>query len=761
VLVLLTQHQQDNTREVKSATSALSKLGATVASGVLSAFGSIIHSGVNMGKAFIDGSDKLADFAGELPLVGVVLKPLARLFDDSFTAFQNVASSGAAFNNSLTDLRSAAAGARMPVNEFASMISANSDKLAAFGGTATGGAEKIVKLNKALGTNREQLLTMGLSYQNINEALIDYQYLQRAGNRGIQLNQEQLEAQATSAAAYTKNLVTLGKLTGQDVKSQQAKIAAAQMDVAMQAKLGKLGTEERKKMDLLMANTMATGGQAAVDALKREFLGMPPLTQEAALYTTQFGENMKTIQGGLRDVYDTNVDSVKMQSNGIDFMMNMIKGNAATFARLEPGMTAAAAGLDGPMATIAEQLRSAGIQFTDFIDKEGNVKEKELRAALENAKKEADASDTITIAMVKTKEALAGARSAFETSVISPLMNAVAPALLELTKYLNNFVNSPEFKKTMDSLKGYFGELKDKLIVFIDAFKADPKKAMSDMFSSAMSGLGSLLGDAIIGVFTSPKFIGAMIIGIGALWAAGAVAKALTSSIGSVASKLIGGSSIAAPATPSAKANENAGKGVGNAIGNIGGGIGKGLGGILSGLASGISAFANPMVVAGAAALGAAIVLIGGAIAGATWLVGKSLPTMAEGLKSFEALDGQKLIDTGKGMGAIALGMAAFGAGSAVAGLGSLVGGISEGLVSLFGGDNPLTKLEEFQKYDLDAARIENNANALVSYSKGIAALGGSSAISGIGSVVGAIGSGITALFGADDPLTGLLKFQA
>ena len=68
-------------------------------------------------------------------------------------AFQNVAGSGAAFNNSLTELRNAAAGARMPLDQFASMIGANSDKLAAFGGTATDGAKQIVALNKALGSN--------------------------------------------------------------------------------------------------------------------------------------------------------------------------------------------------------------------------------------------------------------------------------------------------------------------------------------------------------------------------------------------------------------------------------------------------------------------------------------------------------------------------------------------------------------------------------------------------------------------------------
>ena len=180
--------------------------------------------------------------------------------------------------------------------------------------------------------------------------------------------------------------------------------------------------------------------------------------------------------------------------------------------------------------------------------------------------------------------------------------------------------------------------------------------------------------------------------------------------------------------------------GIGKAIGGIGKGLGKGLGGILRGIAQGLIFWANPLVPLGAAALAAAIALIGAGIAGATWIVGKSLPTFAEGMKSFEDLDGEALIDAGKGMAAVAGGMAAFGVGTAVAGLGSLVGGITSGIVSLFGGDDPLTKMEKFQEYDFDEVRIKSNAEAMVAYGKGMAALGGAQAVAGLGAVVGAVG---------------------
>ena len=201
--------------------------------------------------------------------------------------------------------------------------------------------------------------------------------------------------------------------------------------------------------------------------------------------------------------------------------------------------------------------------------------------------------------------------------------------------------------------------------------------------------------------------------------------------------------------------------GLGKGIAGIGKGVGGLIAGLLQGIAKGLLAFANPMVAAGAVAFGVAIAAVGAGIAGAAWITGKAMPTFAEGMKSFEELDGDKLIQAGKGMAAVAGGMAAFGAGTAVAGLGSLVGGITSGIVSLFGGDDPLTKMKKFQEFDFDAKKIKENADAMVGYGKAMAVMGAAQGIGGIGAAVGAVGGAIAGFFGAENPLDKMLKFQA
>jgi len=198
---------------------------------------------------------------------------------------------------------------------------------------------------------------------------------------------------------------------------------------------------------------------------------------------------------------------------------------------------------------------------------------------------------------------------------------------------------------------------------------------------------------------------------------------------------------------------------VGKGLANIGKGLGRGIGGILRGIAGGLTAFANPAILLGSVNFGLSIAAIGAGIAGATWLIGKSLPAFAEGMKSFQELDGAKLVEVSKGLIAIGAGMAAFGAGAAVEGVGSLVSSIS----GFFGGKGKLTPLEQlkiFSDTKINAAQATANAKGLVSYSKAMAMAGSASASKDDG-FFSSIGKSLTGFVtsGDDSTLDKLKKF--
>lgn len=126
------------------------------------------------------------------------------------------------------------------------------------------------------------------------------------------------------------------------------------------------------------------------------------------------------------------------------------------------------------------------------------------------------------------------------------------------------------------------------------------------------------------------------------------------------------------------------------------GGISEGVGGVLGSLARGIGSFANPKILLGASILAGSITVIGAGIAGATWILGASLPKFAEGIKSFDGINGGNLVDVAKGVASLGGAIVAFGAGSAIGGIGGAIGAISNSFSKLLGNGTIVDQLKIF-----------------------------------------------------------------
>jgi hypothetical protein len=157
----------------------------------------------------------------------------------------------------------------------------------------------------------------------------------------------------------------------------------------------------------------------------------------------------------------------------------------------------------------------------------------------------------------------------------------------------------------------------------------------------------------------------------------------------------------------------------------------------------------------GAAALGAAIAEIGAGIAGATWMVGKTLPTFAEGLSAFNKVDGQNL----KGVG---IGMAGIGFGIIALGVGNVLEAITN-LGTLFGGKSSLEKaadqLVNFQAMTtgVNPDKIKQSGEAAIAFAKAMGAMALLKGISGLSAAARAVSN----FFEKNPPFDKLLLFEA
>jgi hypothetical protein len=488
--------QKKNTKTLNEATSALKQLSSAAGGALLSTFGALARSGTEMARAFINGETSMTAFASQLPLVGNQLSILTGLFDNSFAAFQSVATSGAAFNNSLTELRSSAANAYMSLDTFASFIGANSDRLAAFGGTATQGAKAISAMSKQLGQSGMQrdLLNMGFTFEEINESMLDYMYLTRAGNRVRMQNDAALAENTANAAEYAKHQQTLAKLAGAEAKSAQEAIATQMQDVAFQSRLAKMSSEEQAKVHSAMQLAMMTGGQDAVDALKSEFLGMPAVTEGARMYSATMQTQMGMLTSTLTDAQNENITQTQFNNQLLNTQVDLMEANAKSAAEYDTLIRAAGAGVEGSAATIAGFFNNASLKYTDYYDQATGqfsraiAAEDVARAAAEAANRDAT-TDTVATFMAT----VAKLKAAFETSIITPLMEAVTPALNALVEAIRGPIDEAGeplgesgFMSAITKVGDYINNtLAPGILEFINNLK-DPSKNPLDVISGVI-----------------------------------------------------------------------------------------------------------------------------------------------------------------------------------------------------------------------------------------------------------------------------------
>lgn len=550
-----------STKAFKSLSSGLVKITAMLS-------GAVFESLTGFTKELFGASKNLSNFVRHIPLIGGRLSQLTGLIDESYDTFQQLAKSGAAFDYNLIELRNTAASTRVSLSEFAGMVTENSEKLAMFGGTVDQGVKRIANLRDTMGSKlTERFEKLGLTTEEINEALIYQQYLNRAGARTETRNANE---QALAAASLTKNMLTLAKLTGEDIKTQQDKIAQAQMDVAFQRERAKLEPKEQEKLNAAMSEAQAAGGDAAVEVLKAKFLGMPPLTEAAQLYTATQTEGAELIKKNLDKALNSAVDYDQFMLNREDRMSEYGEAYARAANRLDGIIKAEAAGLEGP--GIAEQMMASQKLFGTYIDDSGRFVKKEFQKTFEGLGDEDDAGTGLDGA-ARFRTALDNARRALTENIISPLQGVAADVLDPLTESFKKFIGedgaSTVFQKSLDNLRVFLDEtVTPKIEDFFEAFAEDPKQAIEDAFSDIstamtnwflgdledgersggfydkhlapilqrlgtdlMQGAWGVIKDGLTGLFTKPEVIAGTVTAIGLLFGASVVKTALANAL--------------------------------------------------------------------------------------------------------------------------------------------------------------------------------------------------------------------------------------
>ena len=264
----------------------------------------VIGTGVAMAKTAlalsdttktITGLEDLVDQGfGELPYAGKLLREFGREIDSNVEAFSQLAKSGASFGSSIVMLRKAQADSLMPLGKFTDLVAKNSTTLARLFGTVDQGVPQISGLMNNLGKlTMNEFAKFGLTLDDTSEYLGTFLELQRARGNVERMTQSQL---LQGTREYTKNLVTLSKLTGESVDTLNEQNMAMAADGVFQSQLAKMNADDAQTLSLGISQL-----PGPLQQLAKEFIGLgAPISETSrelqAMSQGAFGDAIKVFQ---------------------------------------------------------------------------------------------------------------------------------------------------------------------------------------------------------------------------------------------------------------------------------------------------------------------------------------------------------------------------------------------------------------------------------------------------------------------------------
>ena len=195
-----------------------------------------------LGKAAFEGQGNISAFTDNVKGLGL----LGNRLDINIETFRQLSQTGANFGQSIVSLRTAAADAALPLDDFAALIGKSSESISALFGSTTVGAQRIAELGRITReVGIERLAPLGFTVDEINETLLLNLESQRRTGIFNQLTDRQ---RTQSAIRFAEELDRLAKLTGAQRDELRSQIEAQQSNERFQAALQGATEETRTRL---------------------------------------------------------------------------------------------------------------------------------------------------------------------------------------------------------------------------------------------------------------------------------------------------------------------------------------------------------------------------------------------------------------------------------------------------------------------------------------------------------------------------------
>jgi hypothetical protein len=271
---------------------------------------------VDFGEGLINGKGRVSDLMGafkDLPLglgaVAGMFQKIMQIQEQELDTYRTLVTNGVSFGGQLGELRLTALSLGMSLDEFAGFVKKNSDAFYMMGGTVNEGAQRFVKLGRALKDSNigSELLGMGFTFEQLQSNAAEY--IRVTGGRTAK-EMQNTDALIRSAGNYMKELDLMAQITGKSREEIEKQLQEQAKNAAWQNYLSTLDEKGREKANAALLESLTKGGKGAADALQAKMLGLPNLSEEGQLF--------EALGGKARYAIDAYADAIKDNKKDLD-----------------------------------------------------------------------------------------------------------------------------------------------------------------------------------------------------------------------------------------------------------------------------------------------------------------------------------------------------------------------------------------------------------------------------------------------------------
>lgn len=481
-------------KAMDGAANAAKSFGTEAAGAIKGVAGGALDLGVKMAKGGLSVTDatktmggalKDAGFAGA-KLTGALGSTINKFGDlinyveEGLDTFRDLSKVGATFNNSVVDMRAAAAGSRMTLQEFGNLVKENNTSFLSLSHEGEKGAKAFSKLSKGFFDSGfgDRLTQLGYTSEDLNKLMA----IQMTNMSARELKERGgVEAQYASTAKLAEEMDLMAKLTGKSRKEQEETLAKAKASGQVQAAIQlEAMNGNAKASEAFDAVATSVSGQFG-DLVQQMVTSGRPLTEESRKQMGMLSAETQAAIQEARDAYKRgDVEGAREAAKRAQAL------ESAEAATNKSRLTLAAQGVKGFEEStkegirygkaLAEKAKELGTSVTDPKAIEAARKKLE-----EEAKKEQAARSGETASVIEAQNRIKDMGSAIQESIIVPLTKeANKRALDDFYNTLAKANQSTAKGGTAGSDKGFAGDVSKTVQPAVEGIKSAIGRLMDE-----------------------------------------------------------------------------------------------------------------------------------------------------------------------------------------------------------------------------------------------------------------------------------------